>query len=276
MSWATSLRYQALFAQVGGLAAGNDVTVSGIKVGTVTDVALDDGQAMVSFTIKGTVRLGDSTTAHIRTGSLLGQRMLTLESAGRARLHPIGDHPDLTDVLPILDHRRRRRPDHRHCRYRHGHTQPVSGHPVGHDRPDRPKTGSDIRRGHPAVAGSQRPQPHTGRTVQKRTGSQHHPLGAQRADEHLDSQRQRPGGCPGRSAASHRRVAQQHLGALAKQLSGVIHDNEAELAPTLDKLNAVTAVLEKNRDNIAKSLPGLAQYELTTGSSAPVAPTTRR
>ena len=53
--------------------------------------------------------------------------------------------------------------------------------------------------------------------------------------------------------------------ALAKQLSGVIHDNEAELAPTLDKLNAVTAVLEKNRDNIAKSLPGLAQYELTTG-----------
>ena len=27
----------------------------------------------------------------------------------------------------------------------------------------------------------------------------------------------------------------------------------------------MTAVLEKNRDNIAKSLPGLAQYELTTG-----------
>ena len=27
----------------------------------------------------------------------------------------------------------------------------------------------------------------------------------------------------------------------------------------------MTAVLQKNRDNIAKSLPGLAQYELTTG-----------
>src|SRR5436309_2666667 len=87
-SWATSLRYQALFTQVGGLAAGNDVTVSGIKVGTVTDVALDDGQALVNFTIKCTVRLGNSTTAHIRTGSLLGQRMLTLESAGRGRLRP--------------------------------------------------------------------------------------------------------------------------------------------------------------------------------------------
>ena len=51
-------------------------------------------QAMVTFTIKGTVRLGSDTTAHIRTGSLLGQRMLTLESAGSGRLHPM-------DVIPV-------------------------------------------------------------------------------------------------------------------------------------------------------------------------------
>ena len=36
MSWATSLRYQALFAEAGGLIVGNDVTVAGIKVGSVT------------------------------------------------------------------------------------------------------------------------------------------------------------------------------------------------------------------------------------------------
>ena len=33
MSWATALRYQALFTEAGGLTVGNDVTVSGIKVG---------------------------------------------------------------------------------------------------------------------------------------------------------------------------------------------------------------------------------------------------
>jgi phospholipid/cholesterol/gamma-HCH transport system substrate-binding protein len=55
--------------------------------------------------------------------------------------------------------------------------------------------------------------------------------------------------------------------AVAKQLTGLVHDNEAKLAPTLEKLNAVTAMLEKNRDNIGKALPGLAKYELTQGET---------
>ena len=37
------------------------------------------------------------------------------------------------------------------------------------------------------------------------------------------------------------------------------------MAPTLERLNRVNAMLEKNRDNIAKALPGLAKYELTQG-----------
>ena len=38
VQWATALRYQALFSEAGGLAVGNDVTVSGIKVGSVSSV----------------------------------------------------------------------------------------------------------------------------------------------------------------------------------------------------------------------------------------------
>ena len=51
-----SLRYQALFSEAGGLAAGNDVTVSGIKVGTVSSIELDNGDALVAFTIDRQVR----------------------------------------------------------------------------------------------------------------------------------------------------------------------------------------------------------------------------
>ena len=40
MQWATALRYQALFSEAGGLTQGNDVTVSGIKVGTVDKISL--------------------------------------------------------------------------------------------------------------------------------------------------------------------------------------------------------------------------------------------
>ena len=88
------VRYQAMFSEAGGLATGNAVTVSGIKVGTVSDVSLHNGDALVTFTMKGNVPLGTDTTAHIRTGTLLGERVLTLESAGSGTMHPL-------DVIPM-------------------------------------------------------------------------------------------------------------------------------------------------------------------------------
>ena len=67
-SLASSIRYQALFSEAGGLAKGNAVTVSGIKVGTVSDISLKNGEALVTFNVPGTITLGSDTTAHIRTG----------------------------------------------------------------------------------------------------------------------------------------------------------------------------------------------------------------
>src|SRR4051794_21770516 len=84
--WATSLRYQALFTEAGGLVVGNDVTLSGIKVGSVSGVSLQNGDALVKFTIAGKYALGSQTTAHVRTGTLLGERVLALESAGSGTL----------------------------------------------------------------------------------------------------------------------------------------------------------------------------------------------
>ena len=51
--------------------------------------------------------------------------------------------------------------------------------------------------------------------------------------------------------------------ALSEQLSGIVADNEKELAPALEKLNNVTAMLEKNNDNISKAMKGLAKFQLT-------------
>ena len=55
--------------------------------------------------------------------------------------------------------------------------------------------------------------------------------------------------------------------AVAKNLTGLVKDNDAELAPTLDRLNRVTAMLEKNRDNLSKALPGLKKFEITSSES---------
>ncbi|WP_424748354.1 MlaD family protein, partial [Mycobacterium sp.] len=51
LSWATAVRYQALFDEAGGLAVGNVVTVSGVKVGTVSHTSLQNGYALVTFTV---------------------------------------------------------------------------------------------------------------------------------------------------------------------------------------------------------------------------------
>ena len=86
LSWATAVRSQALFVEAGGLTVGNDVTVSGIKVGSVSSIELDNGDALVGFTIDGKYALGSDTTAHIRTGTLLGERVLALDSEGSGTL----------------------------------------------------------------------------------------------------------------------------------------------------------------------------------------------
>nr|MCH9734057.1 MCE family protein [Actinomycetes bacterium] len=53
--------------------------------------------------------------------------------------------------------------------------------------------------------------------------------------------------------------------AVSRELTGVVADNEQELAPTLEKINTLAAMLERQEDNIAKMLPGAAKYYLTQG-----------
>jgi phospholipid/cholesterol/gamma-HCH transport system substrate-binding protein len=60
--------------------------------------------------------------------------------------------------------------------------------------------------------------------------------------------------------------------AVAKNLTGLVKDNEAKLGPTLDRLNAVTAMLEKNRDNLSKALPGLRRFEITDSEAVASGP----
>jgi len=55
--------------------------------------------------------------------------------------------------------------------------------------------------------------------------------------------------------------------AVSEQLTGLVADNEAELAPTLERLNSVTEMLERNRDNIGKILPGVAKFQITQGET---------
>ncbi len=87
----------AQFTSVGGLESGADVRINGIKVGTVTGMAIDTQSfnAVVRMTIRPDIRLPVDSVASISTEGLLGGKFVKLEpgksgdilAAGQAITH---------------------------------------------------------------------------------------------------------------------------------------------------------------------------------------------
>ncbi|MCV7150190.1 MCE family protein [Mycolicibacterium pyrenivorans] len=265
-SWATAIRYHALFTEAGGLAAGNEVRLSGMNVGLVEDVSLLGGKVIVTFSVDSTVRLGADSTAHIRTATLLGQRVLTLESVGHEALNP-------SDVIPTS---RTSAP--------YSLTQAVNDFTTNAADTDTQAIGQALD-----TLSSTLDQiaPRLGPTFD----------GLSRLSRSLNGRNEVLGELFRNTAATTAVLAERStqlnslilnandlvavlndrretiiellagISAVSRQISGIVADNEKVLAPTLEKLNSVTAMLEKNRDNIAKALPGLAKYMVTQGET---------
>ena len=265
-SLATSIKYQALFAEAGGLTPGNDVKVSGMKVGSVSDVALSKGKALVTFSVDSGVRLGSQTTAHIRTGTLLGERMLTLEPAGDDRM-------GASDLIPLS---RTASP--------YTLTDAVSEFTANTAATDTASLNHSLDTLSETI---DRLAPQLGPTfdglsrLSQSLNGRDETLG-----KLLDSAADVTGVLSERSQQLNTLIlnandfmgvldARRHAivtllantSAVAQQLTGMVADNEQELAPTLEKLNSVYEVLERNRDNIVKALDGLAKYQVTQGEA---------
>jgi phospholipid/cholesterol/gamma-HCH transport system substrate-binding protein len=263
-SWATALRYQALFTEAGGVVVGNDVTVSGIKVGTVSSVELVNGDALVGFTIDGKYALGSDTTAHIRTGTLLGERVLALESAGSGTLDRRQTIPtsrtsspySLTDAVSDLT-----------ANTKGTNTESLNqsldtlAATLDQIAPQLGPTFDGVARLSQSLNNRNESLAELLRTAGEVTGifserSQQVNTLILNANDLL-------------AVLNDRRYAITSLlnaiSAVSQELTGVVADNEQELAPTLQHLNEVAAMLEKNRDNLAKMLPGAAKYYLTQG-----------
>ena len=251
------------------------MTVSGMKVGTVSNVSLRNGDALVTFAIKGNVLLGSETTAHIRTDTLLGERVLALESAGNSTMDPMARHPGLAHVLALLADGSGQRLHIEHRRDQHQRPQPVVGHAVGDARPDRTPIGADLRRPHPVIPHPQQPQQDPGRAIQECRRRHRDPVRTQPAGQRADPQRQRSD-----PSASDRRQEIVDLlantSAVSKQLTGSGARQREATGADAGKAESVNEMLEKNSDNISKAMPGLAKYEITHGELSPACTPTQR
>jgi phospholipid/cholesterol/gamma-HCH transport system substrate-binding protein len=263
---ATTVRYQALFADAGGLATGNEVTVSGIKVGTVSGMSLDHGDVLVTFTVKGNVLLGSASTAHIRTGSLLGQRILTLESAGSSTLRPM-------TVIPVS----RTSSPYSLSEAVENLTSDVEGTDTGVLNQSLDTLSATLNEIAPQLGPTFDGVSRLSQTLNARNRTLGELLRGAADVTGILSQRSQQLNTlilNANDLVSMLVVRRQAIvrllestSAVARQLTGLVHDNESKLAPSLEKLNRVTAILQKNKDNIAKSLPGLAQLAVQGGET---------
>lgn len=266
LQWATSVRYQARFIEAGGLGTGDDVTLSGIKVGSVTDVRLDDGDALVTFSMAGKYPLGSQTTVHIRTGSLLGDRVLTVEPAGSGKMHPLEVIPvtrtsspySLTDVVGELT----------------SNTAGTDTESLNRSLDTLSDTIDQIApRLGPTFDGLSR----LSRSLNNRNESLADLLKSAAEVTGVFSERSQQINALILDANSlvevlnTRRQAIVNLlastSAVSRQLTELVAQNNEQLKPTLDEINSLNKILVKNRDNLAKALPGLAKYELTQGET---------
>lgn len=111
----TGVSYRAVFSDVTSLNDGDDVRMAGVKLGTVTGVALDGRHATVDFTVDDAVDLPVGTRAELRFRNLVGQRYIALvppevapavaagQSAPSERYLEAGHEFGLDETKPALD-----------------------------------------------------------------------------------------------------------------------------------------------------------------------------
>jgi phospholipid/cholesterol/gamma-HCH transport system substrate-binding protein len=264
--WATSVRYQARFSEAGGLAQGNDVTLSGIKVGSVSDIKLDNGDALVSFTLAGKHPLGSTTSAHIRTGTLLGERVLALEPSGSGRLKALDVIPtsrtsspySLTDAVGELT----------------SNTAGTSTESLNQSLDTLSETLDQIApQLGPTFDGLSRLSKSLNNRNESlaellRTASDVTGILSDRSQQ-VNTLILNANDLVGVLADRRQAVVSllDNTSAVSKELQGLVADNESQLKPTLDQVNSLNNVLLANKDQISEALPGLAKYELTQGET---------
>lgn len=96
----------ARFGRIDGLKRGADVTMSGVKVGTVTSIELDRKtfQAVVGLAVSSSVPIPADTNAKIVAESLLGGMVVVLDPGGdKTMLTAGGEIQNTQDAISFTE-----------------------------------------------------------------------------------------------------------------------------------------------------------------------------
>ncbi len=94
----------ASFDQTGGLKPRAPVVISGVKVGQVESIALDNNfRARVQMDLDRQLELPADSSASIVTAGLLGDRYISLQLGGEEKYLKSGDEISITESAVILE-----------------------------------------------------------------------------------------------------------------------------------------------------------------------------
>jgi phospholipid/cholesterol/gamma-HCH transport system substrate-binding protein len=257
--------YSADFTEAAGLKTGNEVRVAGVKVGKVTAVSLDGDQVEVTFRVRHTW-VGDASTADIGIKTLLGEKYLAVDPLGSGRQDP--DHAipksrttspyDVTQAfnglgqtLGSIDTRQ----------------LAASFQSISDTFKDTPASVRSAATGLSSLS----------RTISSRDAQLADLLsGSKQLTRTLSDQNGRfqklitdgnllLGEVQKRRTAIHTLLTGTE--SLGTQLSGLVADNDRQLAPTLNALDRVTGVLLANQSSLDKVLALAGPYYKVVGNT---------
>ncbi len=245
--------YRAEFTEAAGLKKGDEVRVAGVKVGEVTGVELAGDHALIRFRVKD-VWLGDQTTAVIKIKTVLGQKDLVLDPLGTNDLDPRTPIPrtrtvspyELTDALGDLSKTVARLDTTQLADSFRTLSQTFTS-----TTPDEVRTTLDgLATLSKTISGRDQELKqlldNTGKfskTIADRTQQIETLVSDSGVLLRMLSDRRKAIGTLLRGTQD-----------LSRQLSGVIEDNRARIAPALTQLDHVTDVLRRNEDKLDRAL----------------------
>ncbi len=105
ISFGQTTQYKAVFSDVTGLNKGDDVRISGVRVGSVKNIEIyRRNDALVTFDVDSDSQLNQATDATIRYRNLVGQRYIAItQGAGSSTPLHEGDTIPLSRTSPALD-----------------------------------------------------------------------------------------------------------------------------------------------------------------------------
>lgn len=267
--------YQAFFDDAGGLSEGAKVTVSGIDVGTVEKISLaatDQGtKARVDFRMDDSVVMGIDTRAAIKTETVLGRRNLTVIPLGPGRIKPgdkiTNEHTvspySLTDALDNATDTLEKTDTDQLNKALNTLSDTFE------QTPDSVRSAvNGVSKLSKAIAGRDNEL----RELLTKANSISKVLGDRNIE--IDQLLQNANSLLGELQMRRQAIGQVISGTrdVTAQISGFINDNNAQLKPTLTKLNRVLNVLNDNSKVLGEAIDQLGPYANTLGEAVSSGP----